>query len=104
MHISVGFWANSSKGGDAKPPVYGTLLGCDGIWKVAQVWVDPRTAGLPTNVGRGPRQYSILINPLLTTLQTRINSCVKPLLTVWPTGLYIVWQTVMGCTDTLYLS
>ena len=66
MHISVGFWANSSKGGDAKPPVYGTLLGCDGIWNVAQVWVDPRTAGLPTYVGIALRQYSFLINPLLT--------------------------------------
>ena len=74
MHISVAFWANSSKGEDAKPPVYGTIIGCAGIWNVAQVWVDPRTAGLPTYVGLGPRQSSVLINPPLTTLQTRINS------------------------------
>jgi hypothetical protein len=65
MHISGGFWANSSKGEDAKPPVYGTLLGCDGIWNVAQVWVDPRTAGLPVYVGLRPRQYPLLINSLL---------------------------------------
>jgi len=66
MHISVGFWANSLKGEDAKPPVYGTLLGCDGIWNVAQVWVDPRTAGLPTYASILLRQYPILIYPLLT--------------------------------------
>jgi hypothetical protein len=74
MHISVGFWANSSKGEDAKPPVYGTLLGCDGIWNVAQGWVDPRTAGLPTYAG--PRAPAVFRpdNAPLTTLQTRINS------------------------------
>jgi hypothetical protein len=74
MHISVGFWANSLKGEDAKPPVYGTLLGCDGNWNVAQVGVDPRIAGLPTYLGCGPSAAPILINPPPDTLQTRANS------------------------------
>ena len=56
MHISPDFRANLAKGGDAKPPVYGTL-------KAAMTWEcrfwgesNPKIAGLPSVRAHGPGQ------------------------------------------------
>jgi len=77
MHISDDFWANSSKGEDAKPPVYGTLPGCDGIWTVAQGGLILGQRGCRRTQGPFPRQLSDLIYPP-KALQTPVYSRAKP--------------------------
>ena len=53
MHISRGFWAYPLKGGDAKPPVYGTFEPTTGQGNVVEQ-SNPRTAGLPDHRACGP--------------------------------------------------
>ena len=47
MHIGYGLWANLLKGGDAKPPVYGTARGVEPSFKAPRGVQGPMTAGLP---------------------------------------------------------